>query len=78
MFSDAEKYHHENNKWFSRQKYTDDEAIVFVLYSALEDDPTMTLRAYQQLLRDYGVMISISTIHRWWRSQDITFKKIRD
>ena len=51
-------------------------AIRHILTTAIEDDPTLTLRAYQQLLRDFGVFISMSTIDRWWRSQNITLKKI--
>ena len=76
VFTEPEILFNETGKWFQRPKLTDDDAIKHVLMNAIADDPTMTLRAYQSLLRDFGVFISLKTIDNWWRSQNITFKKI--
>ena len=76
IYTEPEIYYNETGQWFQRTKLTDDDAIRYVLMNAIEDDPTMTLRAYQSLLRDYGVFISIKTIDKWWRSQNVTLKKI--
>lgn len=76
VLTESELFYIENGNWFKRESMLDDEAIKYVLHSGLANDKSISLRAMQQLLREYGVLIGIGTVERFWKKENYTFKKI--
>ena len=76
IYTDADNLHFEKGKWFEREKKTDDPTVQFILYRMVEDNHSLRLREMRSALADFGIYISLTTIHRFWIDQNYTLKKI--
>lgn len=76
IFTDAEIYQHEMQQWFEKKSKTKDETVEFILLRTVEDDPTFTLREMCLLLQAFGICISQSALHYFWKRKNYTFKRI--
>ena len=75
-YTKAENLHFKTVKWFIREKKTDDPTIRFILYKSVGNDQTMRLTEMQSVLEDFGIYISITSLHRFWIDEQYTLKKI--
>ena len=76
VFTDTEIYQYEMAQWFDKKSKTKDETVEFVLLHMIESDPTYTLREMQLLLQAFGIYVSQSALHYFWKRHNYTFKRI--